>query len=846
MSTAKDAFEDIFSGNSMGPAFTSYNNLRQQMGAYHDWVYAAASRVAEECSCIDIELYINRTKQKNATVGRRLANNRARMRKYFNTRVIDIYVKDGRIHTKANAPALEEVDDSPLAELLDHPNNFMSGVEFLEMTFLHLELTGNSFWAIIRGPNKTPVEMWPLMPNQMRIVPDETEFIKGYVYTANGQQIPFAPEDIIHHKYSNPSDLRWGMSTVQASARAIDTDSMAADYNRKFFYNSAQPDAVLYTDKYLDEKTWLRIKDQFQNMYGGTANAHKTAVLENGLKYQAMNPNQREMEFLKSREFNRDMILAMFGVPKSVLGMDASMSRANAETAEYVFAKGTIRPKMLRLTAGIQEKLAPQFDKRLVVSFADPVPEDKDFKRQERKELANLVITVNEAREDMGLDPVAGGDKLYINANMVSIGAKTQAPISEPVPLEEPAAGEEEEIHAGNDTGEAVVEPKSMHSKAPLPVPEGHERCTCCEGYGEHYVTGFECYRCDAGGSVDKTEAKQPVPCGGREDSAEVWIDEDGHYRHSEEKGLKTTITATDKTAATKLLHALAPTPKKKEVSAKAVDYEDSRNEVADKYEPKMFKAILAHMKEQEAEVLANVDKRFKSLQKAQGKRVIKANLDDLFDPKKSEEGWQARLGIIFQDIITAMGIISVANLEEESGIELPPYDPSDPSVKKFYTDSIRRISVYFDEETQKQLGATLMEGVDAGESVDELRKRVKTVYKASQEGDLMFYRAERVARTEPIFATTWSTLDSWKKSGVVIGKEWRTAGQDDLLCIYCGNMDGQTFMNDLDGAWYEVGDSLTVADSTGKDQTMKFSYVDVIGPPLHPNCRCTLLPIMK
>lgn len=774
--SASDAFSEIFGGHSSGPAFSSFNGMRAQMQSYHDWVYAAASRVAEEAACIDIELYINNTKQKNTSVGRKIAGNKNGLAKYRKMRVQtnSFVTRNGKIEVlKAGTPALQEIEDSPLMDLLDRPNKFMSGDEFFEMTFLHLELTGNAFWAIVRGKGKQPVELWPLFPHYMRIVEDSADFIKGYVYTINGEQIPFEPQDIIHHKYSNPNDLRWGQSTVQAAARVIDTDTMSADYNRKFFYNSAQPDAVLYTEEMIDDKTWLRIKDQFQDMYGGTQNAHKTAILENGLKYQAMNPNQRDMEFLASRNFNRDMILAMFGVPKSVLGMDASMSRANAETAEYVFAKGTIKPKMTRLVTNIQEKLAPQFDERIVVSFVDPVPDDKMYKLQEHKQLANLVLTANEVREDMGYEPIDNGDMLYVLGNMVPIGTPVQ-PTGGTAPAADTTPTGEEDIHP-EDNGDGG-------SSA-----EGGDTAT-----GDN-----------AGGSAT-------TPGEGGE-------------------------------GATKALEL-----KKKEVPSPK-EYLDKRNEIADKYEPKMFDGVVAHMKDQEKEVLANVEKRFKALSTAKSKRIVKANLESLFDQSASQDGWLARLSIVFENIIAAMGLISIKQLEDAMGEDVPPYE-IDPSVKQFYEDRIRRISVYFDEETQKQLAATLREGVDAGESVDELRKRVKTLYASSQPGDLMFYRAERIGRTEPIFATTWTTIDSWKKSGLVIGKRWHTAPgavpAENNPCGFCRNMNGK--VTELDTNYFDVGDTTTYVDDQGNEQSMKLNYVDTIGPPLHPNCRCTLLPILQ
>jgi phage portal protein BeeE len=41
--------------------------------------------------------------------------------------------------------------------------------------------------------------------------------------------------------------------------------------------------------------------------------------LTGGLKYKQMNPNQKEMDFVESRRFNRDEILWFFRVPKAMI-----------------------------------------------------------------------------------------------------------------------------------------------------------------------------------------------------------------------------------------------------------------------------------------------------------------------------------------------------------------------------------------------------------------------------------------------------------------------------------------------------------------------------------------------
>lgn len=71
------------------------------------------------------------------------------------------------------------------------------------------------------------------------------------------------------------------------------------------------------------------------------------------------------------------------------------------------------------------------------------------------------------------------------------------------------------------------------HDASDLPKAEQatkkKTKCSCCEGAGEH-TTGFECYRCDASGLEEGAQGS--VPCSGREDSEELYKDDDGNWQH--------------------------------------------------------------------------------------------------------------------------------------------------------------------------------------------------------------------------------------------------------------------------------------------------------------------------
>lgn len=147
------------------------------------------------------------------------------------------------------------------------------------------------------------------------------------------------------------------------------------------------------------------------------------------------------------------------------------------------------------------------------------------------------------------------------------------------------------------------------------------------------------------------------------------------------------------------------------------------------------------------------------------------------------------------------------------------------------------RLSGVVNTESIERLRATLTEGVMEGESIPKLRKRVIELY-----GDFSRSRAEMIARTETIWASNEGVEQAWIQSRVVEGKEWLTA-MDDRVDIICIEMEGKTAP--LGGNFFDLGDSLTVTGANDREITAHFDFEEIRHPPIHPNCRCTLIPIV-
>src|SRR5579884_994502 len=362
------------------------------MGSFNNWAYAAVNAIGREISNIEWRLY------------------------------------------EINGEEHEEVDDHEVLDLLDCPNPYQTGIEFKYTMMSHLELAGNFYGLLegVRNERDKPKAIHPLNPGRVRVKLNKTRFpytIDHYEFTIDGNRYKFKPYEILHLKYPDPNDPFVGIGIPQTIPVWIDADNYALEYNRKFFINGAQVGLYLETETNV-EGNIDRIKRSMRDEYGGVQNAHKIPVLPKGAKLQHTGVTQRDMDFAKLADATRDRILAGFGVSKTILGTaESDTNRATAETADYVFSKRTIKPKMLLVVSYLNAFLVSRYADNLYLTFIDPTPEDKQFRTQEMQAAVGNqpIMTQNEARRQyLGLGPVEGGDQLMHPTSMEPVGATEQ------------------------------------------------------------------------------------------------------------------------------------------------------------------------------------------------------------------------------------------------------------------------------------------------------------------------------------------------------------------------------------------------------------------------------------
>ncbi len=343
------------------------------------------------------------------------------------------------LHDTANREKPRQIFEHPLLKLLNLVNPFQTSNEFIALDTIYQELIGESFWILNYNKLGEPAEIWIPSPHKMSVVPSKENFIKGYVYGSGAEAIPFNVNEVIHFKYPNPLNAYRGLGPAQSIAVDLDAELYSGLWNRQFFYNSARPDGIIQFDYNLSDEQFAKLTTQWNSKYKGTSKAHQIALLEGGGKYIQVQNSVKDMDFPLLKKGNRDVILGVYGMPQSVMGISENVNKANAEAGDYTFARWIVKPRLDWKTAKLQEQLIPKFrnSQKLKLGFEEVVPKTAEQRREDAAAgISGGYWTVNEARIATGKDAIPNGDVLLVPLNLIP--TDISQPMNPPPTREEP------------------------------------------------------------------------------------------------------------------------------------------------------------------------------------------------------------------------------------------------------------------------------------------------------------------------------------------------------------------------------------------------------------------------
>ena len=255
------------------------------------------------------------------------------------------------------------VHDHPLYYLLhDEPNPEMTSFVFRETLMSHLLIWGNAYAQIIRDGAGRVLGLYPLLPDKMEVQRDDKGNIY-YVYSRNSDENPMfkeygniklKAEDVLHIPGLGFDGLI-GYSPIAMAKNAVGMTLACEEYGASFFANGANPGGVLEHPGVLKDPSKMR--ESWNSVYRGVSNAHKIAVLEEGMKYQQIGIPPEEAQFLETRKFQINEIARLYRIPPHMVGDLDKSSFSNIEQQSLEFVKYTLDPWVIRWEQSLQRSL---------------------------------------------------------------------------------------------------------------------------------------------------------------------------------------------------------------------------------------------------------------------------------------------------------------------------------------------------------------------------------------------------------------------------------------------------------------------------------------------------------
>ena len=385
------------SRNVAGKEYLDPNNVKSLLKAYRNWVYICANKNATEVSKQPLRLYVAKTD----------AERKCLQPTKPVSKTVERYLNKNHYNSMRKAVVVEEVVEHPFLTLMKNPNTYYNQADFLFLTQIFKELSGDSYWY--NNPNAfgQPKELWNLYPDQMKVVPGKVDYVDGWIYNReDGEQIHIKNELITHFLFPNPNDKFYGASPVMAVASSYNIRENADTYENALFTNMGRLEGYFTTKESIHDDSFDRMKKEIDKNWVGAKNAGKSPLLDNGLMYQAVSQSPRDLSYVELRKNTREEIAAAFGVPLSKI-ITENVNKSNSETGSHDYEADTILPRLVSLAEEINERILPLYSDNIFCAFDNPVREDQKITIDRNvKYVTSGIYTRNEVRHEEGKIPI--------------------------------------------------------------------------------------------------------------------------------------------------------------------------------------------------------------------------------------------------------------------------------------------------------------------------------------------------------------------------------------------------------------------------------------------------------
>lgn len=339
-----------------------------------------------------------------------------------------------------NGEGKDKATKHPAYKLLRRkPNSLMTAFTFKQTLTAHVILQGNAYAYIQRRGDSRPVELLPLLPDRTYPVREDGKLlyitsVGGTLEDPQSSVRKILPENILHIKGLGYDGLV-GYSLIEYGADAIGHGMAMEKYGSRYFRNNARPSVVIEHPGSISEPAAKRLRESWDQLYAGIENAHRTAILEEGMKINPMQINARDSQLIEARKMDLTTQANLLCLPPHKVGGDGRTSYNSLEMENQDYLDDSLDPWLVAIEEECQEKLLTEKEKEEdthVVEFMRQALIRADMAARStfyHNALQDGYMNRDEVRSRENLNPMPEdeGQKFFIPLNVKTTGDDDEA-----------------------------------------------------------------------------------------------------------------------------------------------------------------------------------------------------------------------------------------------------------------------------------------------------------------------------------------------------------------------------------------------------------------------------------
>lgn len=334
-----------------------------------------------------------------------------------------------------------ETTSSAFSPLLNRPNRYQNHIQFKEWWITSKLLRGNTYALKARDRRGVVTALYLLDPSRVQVLvtPDGSVYYELQSDNLSGLKqgsVTVPASEILHDRMNCLFHPLVGVSPIFASGAAANIGLKIQSNSANFFSKGSNPSGILTAPTTISKDVAKELAAQWQVNFSGD-NAGKIAVLGNDMKFEPMRMSAVESQTIEQLKWSAETVCATFHVPPFKIGIGAMPTYQNGELLNGIYYSDCLQAHIESMELvlddglGLMEKkdgklYGVELDLKALLRM-DSATQVKTLSEG----VKGGIMTPNEARREVDLPPLEGGDTVYMQQQQFSLAALNKRDTSE-------------------------------------------------------------------------------------------------------------------------------------------------------------------------------------------------------------------------------------------------------------------------------------------------------------------------------------------------------------------------------------------------------------------------------